>query len=348
MTDIPRDFVNIRKFVRGRKLHQNPRDITPKPIDFHNMPPPPKWIIKDFACNGPTLISGPSNVGKSWIAMQLAICTSAGIPFLEREILDPGPVIYWDCEDKPNELGLRAQEVCQAFGIHLTDLANKLHLYGGEKLTVGRGPEWKELLDVCAVHNPRMLILDPAMAMLHGKPNANEDVNEFFVHLRHFTETLNSSVVVIHHTPKHSSSTPLGAQRWEGAPDILILAMNGALRWSKIRSARGEMPEELGFRFEETHPGQCLVADALSPMRRIITALQRTGELQANDTGYRTLAEELRVDDFTARKWVDRAIKKGYVCEDGRGSSKRLSIGSVIGLGLDPAPVDAGDDEYWK
>ncbi|MCH8167158.1 MAG: AAA family ATPase [Proteobacteria bacterium] len=55
--------------------------------------PPINWVVPDILPEGLTIFAGKPKVGKSWLALDMALAVAGGGSVLGRECL-PGPVLY--------------------------------------------------------------------------------------------------------------------------------------------------------------------------------------------------------------------------------------------------------------
>lgn len=80
--------------------------------------PQPRWIVPGILPVGLAALAGRPKLGKSWLALQLAIAVAAGGRFLDVKV-DPGPVLYLALEDSPRRLKSRLEMLKAAPGIPL-------------------------------------------------------------------------------------------------------------------------------------------------------------------------------------------------------------------------------------
>jgi hypothetical protein len=59
--------------------------------------PATRWLVADLIAPGLTLLAAPPKTGKSYLALQMALCVAAGKPFLDRETT-ASRVCYFDLE----------------------------------------------------------------------------------------------------------------------------------------------------------------------------------------------------------------------------------------------------------
>ncbi len=60
---------------------------------------------------GLALLASPPKMGKSYLALDLAVCVASGQPFLSRQVCRSGSVLYVDLEGKLNRTQLRLREM---------------------------------------------------------------------------------------------------------------------------------------------------------------------------------------------------------------------------------------------
>lgn len=116
----------------GRGKHAE-RFEMPAPLDLEQLaerePEPPRYIIPDRLPEGVgTGVWSDGGVGKSQQALMMAVCLSAGIPYLGVE-LDRRRVVYLGCEDPLNPLHWRLSRICKYLGINLASLRGWLEVY---------------------------------------------------------------------------------------------------------------------------------------------------------------------------------------------------------------------------
>lgn len=107
------------EYARQRVEPQQPPDLTQTalpdimPLDtlLATPLPAPRWIIPDLLPVGVTLLTGVPHVGKSWLAMRLALATATATPVLECNPLSQGHVLYLDLEGNLQRVQARAAEL---------------------------------------------------------------------------------------------------------------------------------------------------------------------------------------------------------------------------------------------
>lgn len=65
----------------------------------------PAFIVPDMLLAGHlTLVAGRPKSWKTWLVLQLAIAAASGRMFLERPIVTPGRVLFFELDDDPQQL----------------------------------------------------------------------------------------------------------------------------------------------------------------------------------------------------------------------------------------------------
>jgi hypothetical protein len=69
--------------------------------------PPPRWAVPEIVAEGVTLLVGAPKVGKSWLALGVALAVAIGGKALGKIDVQQGPVLYLALEDTPRRLQSR-------------------------------------------------------------------------------------------------------------------------------------------------------------------------------------------------------------------------------------------------
>lgn len=75
--------------------------------------PEPRWVIPSLLPEGLTILGGKPKIGKSWLALGIAVATAAGERTLGCMQTEPGDVLYLVLEDTPRRLKSRLVSVLQ-------------------------------------------------------------------------------------------------------------------------------------------------------------------------------------------------------------------------------------------
>jgi hypothetical protein len=77
--------------------------------------PPPKWAVADLIPEGLALLAGKPKLGKSWLALHLAIAVATGGKALGVDV-EEGDVLYLALEDTPRRLQKRLKKLLRDTG----------------------------------------------------------------------------------------------------------------------------------------------------------------------------------------------------------------------------------------
>lgn len=193
----------------------------PDPIDLESLsgrePSLPAFIVPDWLPTGyATLFAGHGGVGKSGIALHLAVCMAMGLPFfgipVERKF-----VKYLSCEDRENVLHWRLSRICKYEGIEIADLRGWLDLVdlvGHDTLLWHEDPRtgysitpaYSELAARFEQTNRDVLFVDGISDTFGGNENSKIDVKRYVNALISLISPENGAVVLIGHVSKPTAS----------------------------------------------------------------------------------------------------------------------------------------------
>lgn len=189
-------------------------------------PPPFEWWVPGWLSPHPTLLSGRGGVGKSLLALQLAMGCAAGKPLIGRASR-PLNVLYWACEDDTDELHRRMVAIGGSLGVSLGDLAGKLHVDArlGLDNTIlateyGR-PAWTPRVEVLRQQlndlHIDLLILDNLAHVFAASENDRASVTMFAAGLCGLVLERPWCPMLIGHVAKSQGSEYAGSTAWENA-----------------------------------------------------------------------------------------------------------------------------------
>lgn len=201
--------------------------------------PEPVWAIPGLLPVGLTIMAGKPKVGKSWLALQLALAVATGGMALGVKV-KPGPVLYLALEDTPTRLQERMRKqgwppdaqvdflVMGRFWDEVGDLKNG----GGEKLA--REIEHKGY---------RMTIVDTLSRCILGDQNDAPTMTAALGPVQEIAHGCNCAVVLLDHHHKLGGLTP------DAIADILGSTAKGAMAdttWGLYRE-RGKQGAKLAI-----------------------------------------------------------------------------------------------------
>jgi hypothetical protein len=171
--------------------------------------PPPVFLFEGLLHNGVTLLCGRPKVGKSWLALQLAIDAACGRPAMATfQNHGNAGVLYAALEEPESRTNDRLKKF---IGPELEVYADNIRfLYELEPLSRG-GIE--QLDQALAVIPTRLLIVDTFMAAQRTERKANADIfaqdYNAVKELQNLAYKHEIALVMVHHTRKQASDNPL-------------------------------------------------------------------------------------------------------------------------------------------
>ena len=190
--------------------------------------PPVSYVVPGIIPEGLTILAGRPKIGKSWMALDLAVGIPAGKTVLGGVHVGQGDVLYLALEDNPRRLRRRITKLISPFGGEWP-----------ERLTLAT--QWRRLdkggvEDIEAwcdgVEAPRLVLLDTLAGvrpMRSGSDTIYEGDYKALSDIHRLANDRGIGVVALHHTRKMEADDPVdtisGSLGIAGAADTcLILA----------------------------------------------------------------------------------------------------------------------------
>jgi hypothetical protein len=171
--------------------------------------PPTRWAVPGLIPEGVTILAGSPKIGKSWLALGVAVSVATGGMALGRISVDPGEVLYLALEDSQRRLQRRLQCVMppkcgQPTGqLHFVTEWPRLHLGGAERLEA-----W-----LTSYPNCRLVIVDTLEKIRPRNSSADRNLYtaDYLIGdlLTPLSKQHGVSILIIHHTRKAVADDPL-------------------------------------------------------------------------------------------------------------------------------------------
>lgn len=172
----------------------------------------PLWARASVGC-----IGGPPKVGKSWLALDLAVSVASATPCLDTfPVAEPGGVLVYMAEDAAPVVKQRLQGLCQHRGLDLATLPIGVITAPSLRLDLPR--DQRRLAETVRRHAPRLLLLDPFVRLHRINENQASDVAAVLGYLRELQRAHDLAVTVVHHTRKNGAAG--GGQSLRGSGDF--------------------------------------------------------------------------------------------------------------------------------
>ena len=171
--------------------------------------PPLAWIVPDFLPPGLTFLIGKPKVGKSWLALQLALSISTGGKVFDRDV-QKGRVLYLALED--NERRLKDRMKKQGWLANPGNVEFMLADTFRDQITALNTGGGKRLLKYIERQKYRVVIVDTFSRSIQGDQLDPGEMTEAVGHLQQYALEKNIALIIIDHMPKNTGETndPIG------------------------------------------------------------------------------------------------------------------------------------------
>jgi hypothetical protein len=181
--------------------------------------PPVEWLIDGMLEVGAqAVLFGPSGEGKTFVAIDWALCVGTGRPWQER-MVKQGPVVYVVAE---GGRGIRRRVAAWLQNQALTTVDNAFFLL--EAVQLRNSDDFHLLIERLKRQNvqPCLIVLDTfARCFVGGDENTSKDVGEFIDACRRLNEQTGATILVVHHTGK-TGDQERGSSALRAAADAMI------------------------------------------------------------------------------------------------------------------------------
>jgi len=167
-------------------------------------PTPPRWLIgglvQEDQC---AVIGGEPKAGKTWFALDMALCLASGRRVLDRwEPCRAGKVLLFSPEGGPLVASNRAHQLCWGMGINPADISGRLLGLTG-RLHVDCEQDYQRLLATIGRERPDVLLLDPLIGVHHAAENESSEMQPVLDGIRDLRQAHPGLCIwLVHHTSK--------------------------------------------------------------------------------------------------------------------------------------------------
>ena len=178
----------------------------------------PRWLVEALWSRAAVgFVAGPPKLGKTWLALDLALSVATGTPCLDTfAVPEPGRVLVYLAEDPPALVRTRLAGLCQHRGLYLDDVP--LHVITAPSLRLDLAGDRRRLHEAVAQLAPRLLVLDPLVRLHRRDENHASEVAELLSFLRELQRVHDLAVMVVHHMRKGGHQH--GGQALRGSGDF--------------------------------------------------------------------------------------------------------------------------------
>jgi hypothetical protein len=305
--------------------------------------PEPRWAVPGILTEGVSILAGKPKLGKSWLALNVAVAVACGGRALGVIEVDAGPVLYLALEDGQKRLQDRLRKTLAG-----DPIPKNLFLQTEWKCFDDGGllllKEW--LQD----HSDARLIVIDTLKRVRPHERANgrlyDGDYDSIGPLGDLARAHNCAVLVVHHTRKMDSDDPLdlvsGSLGLTGAADgVLVLKrVRGEADAVLHATGRDFEDKEIALRWDAELTVWRMLGDAaeyrLSNERReVIALLKKSGPL-----GPKAVADSLGRKQGACKKLLWHMHRDGELHADGGRYSLPVTMRDEIYF-----PPGASDDE---
>ena len=209
------------------------KTITLSALDSTDKKPIP-WVVKNYLATGDKIVlAGEPGVGKSFVALDLAIALATGTKWIVMDTVQ-SRVLYCDEENGEGMIGQRLQMLTRgSYRGKIPD--DRLCVTYQNGISFSNPAKWKSLLGIVDRFEPDFIVFDSLVRFHNLNENDNSEMARFF---NQAIKPLPCGVIMLHHLNKPSNDRPGGANRIRGASDI-VASYDGA--WILERTAPGSL-----------------------------------------------------------------------------------------------------------
>jgi RecA-family ATPase len=179
--------------------------------DLHGQTVPVRqWHVVDFIpARTVTILAGDGGTGKSLAALQLAVATARGTPWLGQATTE-GCAVFISAEDERDELHRRLAAVAVAEGFPLADLDKLtcLSLAAADALmsvpegagkTMKETPLFRKIEEWLSIHKPAVTVLDTLADLFGGDEINRGQARQFIGQLRGLALKHGTTIILLAH-----------------------------------------------------------------------------------------------------------------------------------------------------
>jgi hypothetical protein len=227
--------------------------------------PPIRWSVQGLLPEGVTLLAGKPKLGKSWMALGIAIAISTGGVALGTRPVEEGDVLYMALEDNYRRLGKRLKKLLSGEAPERLQIVTewpRMDEGGAEALE-----RWLE------AHPDARLVVVDILKRVRPRTSPNRSVYEADYEALEVVQRLAAefevSILVVHHLKKLGAADPLdeisGSTGLSGGADgVLVLKRDRGRADAYLHVTGREIEEEaeLALRWNADLASWTLVGDA--------------------------------------------------------------------------------------
>lgn len=251
--DIIDTYSQSKIYPQEANMSQPMMPVTAESIFYRPFEPHP-MIVEDLIPGGLTVLAGTPKIGKSWMALDLAISVAEGIPFLGKTVHKTG-VLYYCLEDTYVRIRNRMHELADEppDDLYFTTSSERI----GSGIT-------RDIVNFLRNHGDVELIIIDTLQKIRGADDGSgngsysKDYDEMGK-LKEIADLNRKSVVVVHHLrqkpdPNDPFNEIVGTNGITGVSDTNIVLKRTEGSMTAEMFVRGRDVEERKFMLEYAFP----------------------------------------------------------------------------------------------
>lgn len=287
----------------------------------HDAPPPSVgWLVQNIWPQGARgWIAGEAKLGKSWLALELAVAIASGTPFLGRhEVATAGRVFYLTEESNLRAIYNRLRMILLAKDLNPDLLRGKLHLLVRQRVKL-TDPRWRtRLLAAIDRDKPVATFLDPLRRYHDGGENDSADLVAVLDAAAEFQDH-GTAVPIVHHMRKTSEANAdaRAGQQLRGSSDLHAWG-DAALYCTGIKDDKNAVAVEVELKDAESPPGFVVGIEYGEPQIVVIG-----GEEVEMKPALLRVRDEQTLEQVKVRSVADRVL--AFL----QGQTERQTVGNI-------------------
>lgn len=258
----------------------------PKPLDWHalyQLPENEEWLVYPvLAMRRSTAWYSAPKVGKSLLALEVAVALALGKPVLGCPPQSPMKVLYIDCENDPRG-DIRSR--LGSMGLNPEDLqpggpgspTNLVYFSFPNMQTLDSKLGGEQMMDLVRIYQPDLVIIDTVSRMIAGEENSNDTWLNFYRYTGMRLKRAGIGMLRLDHEGKDTTRGQRGGSAKGGDVDAVwrLSGLPGGQFRLKLDYGRMYLPEA---------DQEVMMRREIGPLRHEVELASRSHQFQVDAT----------------------------------------------------------------
>jgi hypothetical protein len=292
--------------------------LSAKEIMSMNLPPQ-RHLVKGILAVGCNLLAGKPKIGKSWLALQLAVCVSLGKPLFDSITVQKTGVLYFALEDNVRRIKKRLERK-----LGESELPENLY-FETESPRASVGGLAKIENFIREYPDVKLIIVDTLARFRDvSGSNKNSYLEDYsaITGLKKIADKYEITILIIHHLRKFDNTEdPLdnisGTTGITGATDANIVLQRDRKSNVAIMYVEGRDVErqEIDLKFDTNTVSWCLTSpvEKLTPERREIVELLQKASKENKTMSPKEISNALGKNGESIRQLLMKMVSDGDI-----------------------------------